>query len=201
MDAVSTLGSLMGLSFISGMRLYSTVFAIGLGIRSGWIELPARLSHLEPLAGTPILVIAGGIYVIEFLADKIPWIDSLWDVIHTFIRPIGAAALGVVAIGDVNPTVQIGAFLLCGSIGLASHSAKAGTRLAANHSPEPVSNIGLSLIEDGVVAAGAWAIFAHPVPVLIVVSLLLAIIVWLIPKLIRLFRRNLTRVMAPFRKA
>jgi len=191
----------MGLAFISGMRLYSTVLAVGLGIRFDFLQLPENLAHLEPLASTPVLWIAGAIYSIEFLADKIPWIDSLWDAVHTFIRPIGAAVLGVVALGNVAPEIQIGAFLLSGTVGLVSHSAKAGTRLVANHSPEPLSNIGLSLAEDGIVAAGAWAIFAHPIPVLIIVSTLLVAIVWAIPQLLRLFRGNIARGMSPFAKA
>ena len=195
MDALTTLESLVGLAFLSGIRLYSTVFAVGLGIRTGFLDVPDRLSQLEVLASTPILFIAGTVYLIEFLADKIPWVDSAWDLVHTVIRPLGAAILGVTAIGAVDPVVQIGAFLLCGTIALSSHSAKAGTRLAANHSPEPISNIGLSLGEDALVFTGTWLVFNHPLVAAIIVLVLVLLILWLIPKLFRLFRRNFARLM------
>ncbi len=194
MGAITTLGSLLGLAFLSGMRLYSTVFAVGLGVRFNYVKLPASLEHLSVLASTPVLIIAGAIYVIEFLADKIPWVDSLWDLFHTFIRPLGAAVLGAVAIGNVDPVVQIGAFMLCGGVAFASHAAKSGTRIAANHSPEPASNIGLSLLEDGVVVAGAWFAFNHPIATLIIVLSLVAVIAWLVPKIFRLVRRNFDRI-------
>ena len=195
MDALTTLESLVGLAFLSGIRLYSTVFAVGLGIRTGFLDVPDRLSQLEVLASTPILFIAGTVYLIEFLADKIPWVDSAWDLVHTVIRPLGAAILGVTAVGAVDPVVQIGAFLLCGTIALSSHSAKAGTRLAANHSPEPISNIGLSLGEDALVFTGTWLVFNHPLVAAIIVLVLVLLILWLIPKLFRLFRRNFARLM------
>lgn len=195
MDAITTLESLVGLAFLSGIRLYSTVFAVGLGIRTGFLDVPRGLSQLEVLASTPILFIAGAVYLIEFLADKIPWVDSAWDLVHTVIRPLGAAILGVTAIGAVDPVVQIGTFLLCGTIALSSHSAKAGTRLAANHSPEPVSNIGLSLGEDALVFTGTWLVFNHPLVAAIIVLVLVLLILWLIPKLFRMFRRNFARLM------
>lgn len=195
MDAITTLESLVGLAFLSGIRLYSTILAVGLGIRTGFLDVPERLSQLEVLASTPILFIAGAVYLIEFLADKIPWVDSAWDLVHTVIRPLGAAILGVTAIGAVDPVVQIGAFLLCGTIALSSHSAKAGTRLAANHSPEPISNIGLSLGEDTLVFTGTWLVFNHPLVAAIIALVLVLLILWLIPKLFRLFRRNFARLL------
>lgn len=196
MQAIATLGTLLGLSFTSGMRLYSTVLAVGLGIRFGFIELPEALTHLRVLASTPVLAIAAVVYCAEFIADKIPWFDSFWDAIHTFIRPLGAAILGAAAIGSVSPAMQLGAFLLCGTVALSSHSAKAGTRLVANHSPEPFSNVGLSLGEDAVVVGGTWLAFAHPVVSFVLVLIAVAVIIWLIPKLFRLFRRNVARLKA-----
>jgi len=187
---IATLGALMGLSFVSGIRLYSTVLATGLGIRTGLIDLPASLANLEVLAATPVLVIAGVIYIVEFIADKVPWIDTLWDSVHTFIRPLGAAVLGVATVGDVDPVLRMGAFLLAGTVALSSHSAKAGTRLVANHSPEPFSNIGLSLAEDGLVLGGVWLALTHPVIALVIVLVLVAIIIWCIPRLVRLLRRS-----------
>jgi hypothetical protein len=190
MPELTTLGALSGLAFVSGVRLYSTVLAVGLGIRLGRIDLPAPLAQLEVLSSTPVLIIAGVLYIIEFVADKVPWVDSLWDTVHTFIRPFGAALLGFAAVGDVDPVLKAGAFLLSGSIALSSHSAKAGTRLVVNHSPEPFSNVGLSLAEDGLVVAGVWLVFAHPVIALVIVLVLVAIIAWCIPKLVRLIRRS-----------
>ena len=116
--------------------------------------------------------------------------DTFWDAIHTFIRPLGAALLAVTALGPVDPVVKLGAFLLCGGIAFSSHSAKAGTRLAANQSPEPFSNIGLSLVEDGVAVSGVWLALAHPLVTLGIVILCVAVILWLVPKLFRLFRRK-----------
>ncbi len=194
MPELSTLGAITGLAFVSGMRLYSTVLAVGLGLRFGAIDLPASLASLEALSSTPVLIIAGLLYLIEFVADKVPWVDSLWDSVHTFIRPFGAAVLGVAAVGDVDPVVKTAAFLLSGSIALSSHSAKAGTRLAVNHSPEPFSNVGLSLAEDGLVVVGVWLAFAHPVIALVIVLLLVAIIAWCISKLFRLFRRSVETI-------
>ena len=199
MESIATLGSILGLGFLSGLRLYSTVLAVGLGIRFGFFEPPPSLEDLRVLASTPILLIAGFVYVVEFVADKVPWIDSAWDAIHTFIRPLGAAIIAGTALGEVNPTVKVAVVLLCGFVALSSHSAKAGTRLAANHSPEPFSNIGLSLFEDGVVLGGAWLVLQHPIVALVLVVLLVALIVWLVPKLFRLFRRSAGRVARVFR--
>lgn len=194
MESVSVLGSLMGLAFVSGLRLYSTVLAVGLGIRFGYLDIPPRLAQLQLLAHTPILVIAGVCFTFEFVADKIPWVDTIWDAVHTFIRPIGAAILAATAVGAVDPLVTLGAFLLCGGVALSSHSAKAGTRILANHSPEPFSNIALSLAEDGVVMIGVWLAFKHPFASLLLVAVAVAFTVWFIPKLIRLFRREAIKI-------
>jgi hypothetical protein len=192
--AIAQLGSLSGLAFLSGIRLYSTVLVVGLGIRLGFLHLPESLNSLTVLATTPVLIMAGTAYAAEFIADKIPWFDSVWDTVHTVIRPLGAAVLAATALGEVDPVVKIGAILLSGAIALSSHSAKAGTRLLANHSPEPFTNIGLSLGEDALVVGGVWAAITHPIVTLVLVILLLAIIIWTLPKLIRLFRRQFTRL-------
>lgn len=194
MDAITTLGTLLGLAFVSGVRLYSTVLAVGLGIRWQFFTLPESLSSLEVLGETPILLLAAGIYTVEFVADKIPWVDSLWDSIHTFIRPLGAGVLAATAMGDVSPAVKLGAALLCGGVALSSHSTKAGTRIVANHSPEPFSNIGLSLAEDGLVLGGVWLAMNYPLVALGVVIAGVALAIWLIPKVIRLVRRSASTV-------
>lgn len=195
MQPFATLGTLMGLAFTSGIRLYSTVFVVGLGIRLGFLHLPEALSHLQVLATTPVLVIAGVVYSAEFVADKIPWFDSVWDAVHTFIRPLGAAILAVGALGEVEPGWKVGAFLLSGTIALTSHTAKAGTRVAANHSPEPFTNVGLSLGEDVLVVGGTWLAFTHPLLTLGLVVIAVGLIAWMLPKLVRLVRGNLARLL------
>ena len=190
MDAITTLGTLLGLAFVSGVRLYSTILVVGLGLRWEFFTLPPALSSLEVLGETPILLLAGAIYTIEFVADKIPWVDSLWDSVHTFIRPLGAGVLAATAMGDVSPAVKLGAALLCGGVALSSHSTKAGTRIVANHSPEPFSNIGLSLAEDGIVLGGVWLAVNYPLVALGAVVAGVALAIWLIPKIIRLVRRE-----------
>src|SRR5678815_2269483 len=155
MEVLNLLGSTMGLGLVSGLNLYATVLTVGLGIRLGLITLNPEMARLEVLASPYVLIAAGILFVIEFFADKIPWVDSIWDAIHTFIRPLGAAVVAATAIGAVNAETAIIA-ALCAGISLSGHSAKAGTRLLANHSPEPFSNIALSLIEDVLVVAGSW---------------------------------------------
>ena len=115
MDTVQALGSAMGLGLLAGIRLYATVFALGLAIRMGWFHLSSSFAQLDVLAQTPVLVFSGAAFAIEFLADKIPWLDSLWDSIHTFIRPVGAAVLGATALGS-SP---VGSTVPCGRPGVA----------------------------------------------------------------------------------
>lgn len=198
MDAIATLGTITGLALSSGLRLYSTILVVGLGIRFGWFAPPAPLEQLEVLSRTPILVIAAVLYLVEFLADKIPWVDTLWDAVHTFIRPIGAGVLTATALGEVDPVVKAGAVLLSGAVALSSHSAKAGTRVAANHSPEPFTNVGLSLGEDVLSVGGVWLALTHPVAMLVVVAITVGLVIWLVPKLIRALRRQADRVRTMF---
>jgi len=138
MDTIALLGSTFGLGFVSGLRLYSTVLTIGLGVRFGLIHLHPTLSSLNIITHPMILTVAATIYIVEFFADKIPWVDSLWDSIHTFIRPLGAALIGATAFGAVDPVAKTAIMLLCGGVALSGHSMKAGTRVLVNHSPEPL---------------------------------------------------------------
>src|SRR5215470_1864214 len=182
----------MGLAFVSGLRLYGTVLALGLGISTGFIRLDPAMSRLEILGDPLVITIAGTVYVVEFVADKVPWVDSVWDSFHTLIRPLGAAVLGAVALGDVDPRLKLSAFLLCGSVALASHTGKAGIRLAVNASPEPFTNIVVSLSEDAIAVVGVWLAVAHPYVTAIVIALWLAVLAWILPKIFRLARRGLT---------
>src|SRR5688500_1121146 len=200
MDPLATLGALLGLGFVSGIRLYSTVLAVGLGIRFGFLDLPAGLAHLDVLASTPVIAVAATVSTLEFVADKIPLVDSMWDAVHTFIRPVGAAIVGATAIGPVDPAISIAVALLCGFVALSGHGAKATTRVAVNHSPEPFTNAGISLAEDGLVLGGVWLALEHPLVSLGVVAVLVVLSVWLVwafYSMVRRFLRTLFRPDAP----
>lgn len=190
MDTIVLLGSVMGLGFISGIRLYSTVLTVGLGIRIGWFHLDSHLAALNILTHPFILITAGVVYLAEFFADKIPWVDSLWDCIHSLIRPIGAAFLGATALGSVDPAMKITAFLLCGGVAFSSHATKTSARLIVNHSPEPFTNIGLSLFEDIFSVFGVWMSLQHPIIVFCFIVVFLALFIWLFPKFFRFARRQ-----------
>ena len=201
MDTVQVLGSAMGLGLLAGIRLYATVFALGLAIRLGWFHLTEQFATLDVLAHTPVLIVSGAAFLTEFLADKIPWVDSVWDSIHTFIRPIGAAALGVTALGSFDPSTKFLIALLCGGVAFTGHTSKAATRLIANHSPEPFSNVALSVAEDLIVPAGLWVIFEHPEISIAIVSVFLLVFIWLSPKIFRLLRVSWTALRALINKA
>ena len=190
MDSFATLATLFSLGFFSGLNLYAVLFVSGLAIRLNWITLTPSLTSLDVLSHSPILIASGILYLIEFFADKIPWIDNAWDVVHSFVRPLGAAYLALHVLGNQNPEVRIVAALICGTLAFTSHAAKAGARLSANFlSPaEPVSNIGLSLAEDAVAIGSLYFVFAHPFVALGIVAVLLLVIAWFAPKLWRLFR-------------
>lgn len=186
MENLAVWGSIAGLGLASGVNLYATVLAIGLGTRLGLLQLNPALGHLQILSDPIVLAVAGVAYLAEFLADKIPWIDSAWDSLHTFIRPVGAALLGATAIGAVDPAAKTVAGLLCGGVALSGHSTKAGIRLLANHSPEPLTNIGLSLGEDVLAVGGTFAALQYPIATLAVIGLFLILFLAFAPRLLRL---------------
>ncbi len=155
----SLLSSVLGVSFAAGLNAYATVFALGIFDCIGIIHLPPSL-HV--LATTPVIVVAGSLYLVEFAADKIPWIDSVWDGIHTVIRPLAGAVLAYGLVGSVDPHWQAIAALVGGGLALTSHSAKAATPAAVNVSPEPFSNWFLSLAEDAVSFVLVWLTATHP---------------------------------------
>jgi hypothetical protein len=190
MSLLQTLGFTLGTSFASGLNLYLTVFVIGLLERFGVVHLPGEL-HV--LAHPVVLIIAGLLFVIEFIADKIPYVDSVWDAVHTFIRPPAAALLAYATFGGVPEQWKIGAALLAGTVALTSHGAKASTRAAANTVPEPVSNWALSTLEDGVVVFLTWMAAEHPVITGVIVAILVAICVFVIWKLFRFFKQLFSR--------
>ena len=197
MDAIATLGAVLGLGFVSGIRLYSTILAVGLGIRFGFLDVPEALSHLDVLASTPVLAVAATVYAVEFVADKIPIVDSVWDMVHTFIRPVGAAIVGGTAVGPVDPGIRLAIALACGFVALSSHGAKATTRVAVNHSPEPFSNAGISLAEDGLVIGLVWLAIEHPLITLVVVLVAVTLCVWLVVTLFRMVQRFVGSLLRP----
>jgi hypothetical protein len=180
MSPLETLGFALGTSFASGLNLYLTVAAAGLFQRFGIVRLP---DSLQVLANPIVLGIALTLFVIEFIADKIPYVDTIWDAVHTFIRPPAAAIISYSAFGHVPEEWKIGAALLAGGVALTSHGAKATTRAAVNTSPEPVSNWILSFLEDGAVVFLAWMASAHPIWTAAIVVVLVIVAVYVIWKL------------------
>jgi hypothetical protein len=191
MSPLETLGFALGTSFASGLNLYLTVTAAGLFQRLGIVQLP---EPLQVLANPVVMGIAGTLFVIEFIADKIPYVDNLWDAVHTFIRPPAAALLSYSAFGEVPEQWKLSAALLAGSVALTAHGAKATTRAAANTSPEPVSNWTLSLLEDGIVIFLAWMAAEHPIATAAIVTVLVVLCVFLIWKLFGALRRAIARL-------
>lgn len=193
MNPLSALGVVLGTGFSSGLNLYATVVTLGLLNRFGFVHLPPSL---QALSHPWILGIATALFVIEFFADKIPYFDTIWDAIHTFIRPPAAAVLAYASIGSVSPEWRWAAALLAGSVALTSHATKASSRAAVNTSPEPFSNWILSFGEDLLAVWLTWMASAHPLATTIVVVALLVLSAFLIFHLFRFARRAFQRLTA-----
>jgi hypothetical protein len=186
-EALLTLGRTIPFAFASGINLYATVAVLGLCSRFHIVALPDQFKAFEHPA---IISIALVMYVVEFVADKVPWFDSLWDTIHTIVRPIGGALVAVTALGDATAGAQIAAALLGGSVAMTTHLGKAGTRAVANTSPEPFSNWALSLGEDALAIGLTYVAIQHPLLALAVAICLLVAIVAFAAVLIRAARRR-----------
>src|SRR4029453_8020280 len=167
-ERLDVLSLALGLSSLPGVYLYLTVFATGLAIHFHWITLAPRYQSLEVLGNPWIISIAGLLYLLEFFADKIPWVDSIWDAVHTVIRPIGGALLAIQVLGHPSPAFTVIVALLAGGRSLGANTAKTATRLASNSSPEPFSNIGLSLGEDAAVLGGLALVHFNPILALVI---------------------------------
>lgn len=191
MEILKTLAVALSLGTLAGVNLYLTVFVTGLAVRMDWVTLPGPLQGLEALGHPVVLAVAGVMYLVEFFADKVPWVDTAWDAVHTVIRPVGAAALAVAAMGEAHPVFEVVAALLAGGMALSAHTAKAGTRLAANTSPEPFSNIGLSLAEDALVIGGLGVLAWNPLAALLAAVLSIGAIIWFLPRIVRGVRTRL----------
>lgn len=187
METLVLLGRTLGFSLAAGVNLYATVMLIGLAARFHWVALPPEY---ETFGSAWVIGIAGALYFVEFIADKVPWVDTLWDAVHTFVRPIGGAALAVAALGDASPSMRILAALLGGAVATSSHITKAGTRVIANTSPEPFSNWMLSFLEDGFVVSLGLLALKFPLAALVVSLIVLAAIAVLAGVLISAFRRR-----------
>jgi hypothetical protein len=194
---LGTLGFAMGSAWLSGINLYATVLTLGLLQRFNLVHLPGDLGYLSH---TWIIAFAGVLYAVEFIADKIPAIDSVWDTIHTFIRVPAGAVLAATAFAHFDPAVRLVALLLGGGIALSSHGTKTATRLAANASPEPFSNIGLSLLGDALTVGGVLLMTVHPAVLIAIVLIAvigsIVLVRWIVRWLKGAFRRRTSASVA-----
>ena len=184
------------LGIASGLRLYAVLFIVGAAGFLGWVDLP---SGLAALAHPLVLAASGFMCFVEFFADKIPGVDSLWDVVHTLIRIPAGAALAAGVFGDASSAMTLAAAILGGTLAAGSHFTKASSRAVINTSPEPFSNWAASLTEDVAVGGLLWLAIAHPLAAGVVVLALIAVMIWLLPKAYRAARRIVTRLVAWFR--
>jgi len=193
MDLV-TLGRSLGFSLAAGLNLYATVAILGLAARFGWVELPPQFQvfNHDIVIGAAIVM-----YLVEFLADKIPYFDSLWDGIHTAIRPLGGALIAVSTLGDASPAMQGLVALLGGTVAAGSHLSKTSTRAVANASPEPFTNWSLSLGEDALVVGLGYLALKYPIAALVVTVIACVLIVVFLTVIVRTARRWFHRWFAP----
>ena len=194
MEALASLGRTLGFSFAAGINLYATVAILGLASRYGWVSLPEqyRIFDNDILIGAAIVL-----YVVEFVADKVPWVDSLWDAMHTVIRPIGGAVIAVTTLGDASPTTEGLVALLGGALAAGSHFTKTGTRAVANTSPEPFSNWILSLAEDVFVIGLGFVTLKYPAIAAVIVIVAVALMIIFAAWIIKAVKRRWSRRVVP----
>lgn len=186
MGVVETIALAMGVGWASGINLYATVCTLGILSATGNIILPPELQIL----GDPLVIVAAGVmYVIEFFADKVPAVDSGWDVIHTFIRIPAGAVLAAGAVGDVSPGAELAAAIAGGTLAAGSHVSKAGSRAMINVSPEPFTNWMASFGEDVAVIGGLFIALHHPIVFLVLLALFIVVMIWLLPRISRGLQR------------
>ncbi len=191
MEWFSTLTLALGTAWTSGINLYATVSVLGLLQRFGGVKLPGGLDVLD---NWWIIGIAGGLYIVEFFADKIPYVDSVWDVVHTFIRVPAGAIVAYAAVSDMSPEITIPATLIGGGFAFASHGTKAAVRVGANLSPEPISNWVLSLVEDVIAFAGTLLAVFAPIVIAVVLFIFAVFFIWFFPKIFRAVKRMINAV-------
>ena len=192
-ELLPTLGRTLGFSFAAGINLYATVAILGLASRYGWVQLPEqfRVFDNDVVIGVALLL-----YVVEFFADKIPWVDSVWDALHTVIRPIGGALIAVTTLGDASPTMEGLVALLGGTLAAGSHLTKAGTRAVANTSPEPFSNWILSIAEDVFVIGLGFIALKYPTVAALVVIVAVVLMITFAAWIVRAVRRRFAQRQA-----
>lgn len=188
MEVLETLAVALGFATLAGLNLYLVVLVTGLAINQGWVDVSATYPDLMVL-GDPLVVTAAGIFFcLEFFSDKVPWVDSLWDSVHTLIRPVGGGLLAIHTLGPVDPGFEVVIAMLAGSATLVAHGFKSGTRLAINASPEPVTNIAASVSEDVAVLGGLALMAVNPILAAVLCLLFLGLSLYLTPKLFRRIR-------------
>lgn len=202
MEILDQLAVALGFATLAGLNLYLTVFVTGIAIKAGWITLATQYQALEVL-GSEYVIIASGIFAAaEFFADKIPWVDSTWDAVHTLIRPIGGGLLAMKSLGTVDPGFDVIVAMLAGGATFVTHGVKAGTRLVVNASPEPFSNTALSVVENGLVLGGLGLMSWSPKVAGLVFLASLGLSIWMLPRMWRRVRGFLSLVLrklgAPF---
>jgi len=196
MSAIELIALASTVSLLAGWRLYLVTFAVGLAMKLGWVALPDQLHTLDVLANNWIIGIAAAGALAEFFADKVPWVDSAWDAVHSVIRPIGGALLSMAIIDGGDPAWQVGSFLLGGGAALLAHAGKAGARGIVNASPEPFSNIAVSTTEDVATAGLLGLAIANPIVAALIAIMLVLLSLWLVLAA----RRLLKRIVEPKRR-
>ena len=194
MELIALLGRTAAFSFAAGINLYATVAIIGLASRFDWVTLPRQFEIFD---SNLVIGAALVLYLVEFFADKVPYVDTIWDIVHTAIRPLGGAFVAVASVGEASPAAQGLAALLGGTLAAGSHFTKAGTRAVANTSPEPFSNWALSLAEDGLVVGLGLLALAYPVTALIITVVLVGLMAVFAAAILRAVRRRFARRPVP----
>ena len=189
MQVIATLGHALGFSLAAGVNLYATVIILGLASRFGWVDLPSRFVVFD---NDIVIALALVLYLVEFVADKIPWVDSLWDAVHTLIRPLGGAFIAAAALGEATPMTEGLMALVGGAVAAGAHLTKASTRAAVNTSPEPVSNWALSFAEDAFVIGLGILTLGYPVAAFVIASILMLLMVLFLGTISRAAWRWLT---------
>jgi len=188
MEVFNSIGLMLGSSWASGVNLYMTIAGLGIASRMHWIALPG---DMQVLSNPLIILVAAAMYAVEFVADKIPYFDSVWDGIHTFIRPAGGAALGFMAAANMGPAAQIPVALLTGAVSMDSHLTKATTRVAINTSPEPFTNSIASVTEDAAVFGVLYLVIKHPIIAAIAVILFIVFSIWFLIMMFKFLKKVL----------
>jgi hypothetical protein len=194
MELIALLGRTAAFSFAAGINLYATVAVIGLASRFHWVTLPPQFEIFD---SNLVIGLALVLYLVEFFADKVPYVDTVWDIVHTAIRPLGGAFVAVASVGEASPAAQGLAALVGGSLAAGSHFTKAGTRAVANTSPEPFSNWALSLAEDGLVVGLGLLALTYPVAALVITAVLVGLMSVFAAAIVRAVRRRFARRPVP----